>query len=1620
MSEPEVTFGDVELNERQRADVRGALRRIRSDSASGAWPSKVDHISVTGVLVGGRSGALVLDIDVYSRSRRLARVAKIDSPAKLAAEWDSYVKLIGPDANIFFAPIVAATPDVVTPPSADQGPGAVVYAHAAQFAGRPEQPLRTLEDLVRAASAGSTAELDHVLRMIEGLLSGAAQVLYDKCESEAHPSTLRSANLVLGPNVVLAISGEGSAHSDPLRLPDDELLARTVGGPEPEQLGAGADIVLNHLRSDPDGRPWTARGDNIVVEIRPVGGQPDEATGRPDFALHGRVVETRGAAVRSRMVNALAELGSVDSAGDGWVVAGTEVASPFEVLLDVLTRAVPGRVRSLVHGDLNPRNALVVGDQPFLIDYSHTANDRPQQADFCWLELGLVRNVFADLGFPALVALQRWLALASRVLDHAPGPDAVCVMTTLVDRQAPDLAVPFRILLTIRRCGRPPRPERSGLPWHRDYLEQLLLAAHRAAKWTDASQTSARLRATVAVASVATEHLGLANGFIRWTNPDLAAAVAAVAPILLFAEGDPASLVRELAAAMSTVDGPTAVVLATARERLVRTRCADQARSWLVERTEHDEYVDLSAVHESARVAEVFSHIAAEPAVVVCGAPGSGKTAVLREAANRLAVAILDQPAFDVDDPGSLSVRVPVLVDAAALARLHPAEDDPVAVASAVLTDVGLADVVVPALELGAPYLLVDNLDRLGSDERRSVLAWLSELRRRYPLVRVLVGQRQPDEQTAFPSAVLRLRDLDVAGMRAFLHRALAKTVIRGTTIERLLRVLLTEPEWQRLHPERPGVLAMVARHVHRFGLADGAIAPGDLIAEELFGAGSAGAPQAEDLALVCERIAVRSIEERTDAIPLASTRWSDVADPDGLLDHLVGRDVLRRFDGQICFADRTHLDYFAARALRRNLPATPVDLVRRPHWHAALRVFVTLPGVVDEGELVRDLVRAASRTAPELAAHLINDVRSDADSVVLPFVASCRAVLAGDAVGYEIAEATAALGALAGSVGLDALRSVVADADCGTDARVAALKAIAARHRRTATVGGQWARDFVHLFTKPCPVPLRVAALAVIAADGLRGLELLVGQCVVPTEPWPVVRAAVTTLNALGIAMPVSFVDAQRTVARRRLVEVDQALSGPVVPNDAAEYLTERDDLLGPLTGPDAVETLLAHRFDFLIGRRPAVALDDLIGVDPMPEPRPAYWDILVGDVTPDLWVRAVVSGEPLDAAAAAHRLLRDAPDRAAQALAGIDAHAPTHRLLIAAAMVAAAGATGLDHAEHIFRDLVPAVDADRLVGAAALVCAIGSVRPDLGVRLAWPAADLLVERDLAERHRWPWVMALALCRGDVEELSSLIEAGDDTAAIVEAALASRDFPRFDQAGPGMPFAQPARQRMLDRSPAADSGDWEFARWALAAANMDLVEALPSLRVMAARMARSPDVTTIGTSHSGLTSWAPLADVLTVLGYLARRAFDTQPTTVRVDREMDEVYRLLSDVDIREAHHSVRTARVVALAYLGDCVPLVHAVMADPSLGQLGLDAITAWAPYPYAPRSLRTTATLAEWLAGLRDRPTLPADARRVLTLLTHAAEHRAGVLFPRTRQTNNQPGGLDTSGNPDEKMS
>jgi hypothetical protein len=101
-----------------------------------------------------------------------------------------------------------------------------------------------------------------------------------------------------------------------------------------------------------------------------------------------------------------------------------------------------GRINSVVHGDLNPRNVLVVDEQPCLIDYALTKSDRPLFCDFVRLEGCLMMEVLPDdLSWRQLLRLQRWLALACRLAgERAADADVQLTVDRLAGLLAADLA----------------------------------------------------------------------------------------------------------------------------------------------------------------------------------------------------------------------------------------------------------------------------------------------------------------------------------------------------------------------------------------------------------------------------------------------------------------------------------------------------------------------------------------------------------------------------------------------------------------------------------------------------------------------------------------------------------------------------------------------------------------------------------------------------------------------------------------------------------------------------------------------------------------------------------------------------------------------------------------------------------------------------------------------------------------------------------------------------------------------------------------------------------------------------------------------------------------------------
>nr|WP_225955249.1 hypothetical protein [Kibdelosporangium phytohabitans] len=1323
------------------------------------WPDPVGHIEVTRVLHGGRSGVLVVEAVLRRHNHRLLHVVKFGPVRELAQEWRAYHKLVY--ANALCAPILAATPDVVRGDKAT-GDAALVYDHASQFTGDPGGGVRTFEDLARAALTDPDAA-DTAVKAVEDLLAGIAHVFHNRSTVREIPTSLRSSNPTLGPSLVLELH-DVTADS----VPADEVLQRTLCGTD-DITGR---VVLENLKPRWRDDVLFADGDDITVELRASPDRLAEWGRDSEITARGTIVATRGAMRR-------AELPVLDRAGD-----------PFEALPDALTQAVEGRALSVVHGDLNPRNIMLSGSRACVIDYARTSIDGHQQADFCWLEAGLVRDVFADLD---VLTLQRVLALATQMISLGVPAESACL--PLLDES---LHAAFRVLLAVRRRAHASHVGR--VPWRTDYLTHLLLAAHRTLKWTGDLQSPAKLSATAAIGAVVTEWLSAQNPFQYWTNPALV--FHQVAEVLPGEQEAAVALCADLVRARAFPG------TGSWRDRLVRETKGSAAQELMAGLAQaHRDYVPLT-VTVDGRVVDVVQHLLTCGTVALVGAPGSGKSTVAAELVHRLAARVLDS--------GSTSPAwLPVTLDT-------------------------LADLSEDELVLGVPYLIVDGVDELGG----TVLADVHDLRQRYPKVPVLFVCRTAP--AGWPS--VRLPELDVAGMRAFLHRALVPGVMSGPDADHMLAKLLADPGWQRTNPGRPATLRAIADRI------------------------KAGLPV--DMLQASKELAFSALDVR---------RAEEIAaGPSETRCRMFQRNWQEAF---VCFA----IDAPAAAVLdivRTVAPADPV-FAARLLWTARLR----FPAFTDE-----------LRTA-----------LTDAD--------------AGPAA-WQSAKALCELG------DHRSLMAVAVDDDVAVHGRMVALLALSELHHRA--LSGQQRRDRTQalaaclraMLSRPTPPQLVTTALEVLCIKRVPGLELLAAERVRAGADWEQVSRAMAALRALGTALPDSLTEAYRSAARDRLSDLDRSMRAETAMAEIRVLARQRHDLIAELAEHEPVSWLLRQRFAFDADPALVSLVDERLSSQP----------------------------PGTDELAAAHCLLRDHPERSARMLASTKPTVAAHQLLIAAAQVSR---DTIDAAESLFTGLLEHVDANTIEPLSALLVAIFTADRTTGVRLAWTAAAELAARGLPERHRWPWVTALARSRGSLADLEALLETNPPLAL---DALASHDFHRSAARGPSHSFSTTTRTQLLSM---------EFSpRWMRAAATVSLVEALPV--ILAKLPGLAGPATRVGSARHGVIEHTELGDALAVAGYLST-----------LELESVETRELLRNFPTADAHPSVEIGRLIGLAYIGEWQPLLTHSPTHPA----ARNAIGLWAHTP--------PLAIAEWLAARMRTPGLLREHRWALADLTAEAELRAGVV-------------------------
>jgi hypothetical protein len=968
-----VTFEGSDVPADDHAEIRAALLRLEAGAGRGQWPQPVDRIAV-GRRLSGAGGALVFEATLHRGDESLSRVIKVGPAAAMHKEWSRYFTIIAPRQSELLLEIEAATPGARDPAQQRVGEQeAVVYQHVGEHAAIAE--VRTLEELVAAAvRSGSPAAVGEILALISLLFQKARPVFYGSARVDPGTTSLANLNTSLGPDVVVEIDqtmpgraslGDHPDRADLVRVPDVIAEQGRNIAAEP-----GEPIIVHLLNVVPGTVPVTAERDGVRVLLQVRDGTTplvDLGVLGKDFTVAGKVAAWRAQRTYERVRE---KLGGDEPAG---------LVGMFEALPKVLDQELPGRARSLVHGDLNAGNVLIAGDRPYLIDYARAASGQPLLADFTWLEINLLRRAISgELTFAELIRLQTLLAAGTVCWFGTDEAERDAIVNCLApgDRIAPALRILARLRWEAQRSYPP-----AASPFWPEYQRHLLLAAHRTFKWDGDSHQPEHWRASVAAGIVAATWLGR-TPLAGWADQDLEGVLA---PLL---RAPARSAFVDLAGfgAAEADRRPARLpalnqALELARGVLARTRLDDPARPRSLQAdSAAGPMIDLAGrlTATGERVLNAVDHLAGHHAILLTGRSGSGKSATLAALRNR------------VMERGT---RIVVILRAEDLTGQTPATS----------VSAALGFEAAGLLTVGALHVTIDGWDNLDAAARRTATAWVNALRRTHPRAPVAVAARHAGENTPAGLATLELAEPRLEQVVTYLVAAAAQRRMDPSSVEdaaELVRALLERPADSGLRElvRTPLYVWLLGRRLARSAVP---ATVADLLGDEL--------PHSS----VAAELAVAEL---------------DGTAPPGDTDRLVERGVLQP-DGRFTFP--VYRDYFAARALAdKVVPLAPRVALQR--WQGALRLYVSIAGA-DE------VVALAGAVDPMAVARLLSASRPQADALP-PFARQTAAMVRDPGAGAaERARAADAL-ALLGDPGTAALAEVATDGQLPGAVRAVAL----------------------------------------------------------------------------------------------------------------------------------------------------------------------------------------------------------------------------------------------------------------------------------------------------------------------------------------------------------------------------------------------------------------------------------------------------------------------------------------------------------------------------------------------------------------------------------------------------
>jgi hypothetical protein len=1650
-----------------RARVEEALRDLAEGDGPGAWNPLPDHIRIGRQFGDGLSGALVLSVEASWNGSSGRYVAKIGSIGEMCDEWQAYRRFVERTKTILYAPIEVVSRAVADNDRAADGDGAVLYRHVGRWAGVDDEP-QSLEQVAAAALTGSAEQVQAAADAVARILRAVADVLCDAPELGGEQQGRAAAKDTLGADLHLAVTDLDPAgrRLDHAAFPTDRaaaqrtlsdhvvaaglVLPRAERGSEPEP--AEADLVGEFLHlssahlSRKDDRLRATRNlavvDLVLEEPGPAEGLADRAAkagllGPHEVTVRGRVLSARSQERWARATAALPRLAAVEP---GVIeLDGARAAHPFSalrwVLRDRRTRVLTARA----HGDLNALNVLVVGDLPFVIDYARTESGQPVLKDPAWLELNLLRHPLGDmLTFPQLLRVHRLLLLGDRVADvneEKRWPSVTETLVDLVAHEPPAVAAALKILTAVRRAAQRVHRHADAEPWWQEYQVELLLAMHRAFKWTGALQTPGTWRAQIAAAAVACEALDHdPNTLLRhWPGAESAMAAERLLPLL----PDTARALEPLAAVVGalTVRRPEAVWTDRLRHEVRAARAhvmSAVARDGKAERylrechAEHGAFIDLrgsvqrSLLRADTAVDSALTSVMDAPRAVIFGPSGAGKSSLFRELRYRLLNAALNSSGARQGKNSGVTGRLPVLLRADELLAKFSDGDPPASpeIADprlAQLIDASLRDVLTHSdaehgvvkhsvagqyctgsalLAAGAVHLLVDDVHLVAPHDVPEVLQTVRTIVRRFAEIPITVafrGAKPPPELAGWTHVRLRGATRDQA------ERYLVHTWhgLDGTPTELAgaVRSALDSRALEGTDGWSPRHLSMLA--ALRTLRADRPLPYtwGDIL--ELHYTEKLG--QSPDSAVL------RYAEDYARLLVETAKSGDSDMGPHEVERRLVETGILIANGAPAPrFETPDAQDYFAARWLRRQgvVADGDPDLVRDKAldhlWYAPTALLVSLADAPPH--LREELVATAIDADPVQAGRLLRSIPGPGSPKRLAalFLDRQEQMLRDGSAGpAEHAEAAAALVAASAPRAYERLLRVAADEHAPASGRASCIRALIVACREAE--GGRHETMLLKRFTACCSGLLQndtaeevlLAALEAVASLRLSQLGLLAAAYCTPRTRWPVARAAIAALEALGLPRPLEL-DQEFTRTRAAgLAALERSLSDGSV-QDARSAHAELFELADALPPREKLRHLLAHRFRFEIGELAGDLIERELRAS-APAARPERWEAVVrGEVDAPELLETLRDDDPIIAAAGLHRLLRAGDTAAAAAFRKLAQHDALDEAGRVAAIVRVLPAELLPQAVAYAHSLEPTADTPGdLDGLASLVYAVFLRNRPNGVTEARRTHGKLIAQGRADRYRYPWADALRRCTGSADNLEALLRSADESDR--EAALdvlGDHVFLLLGAPAPAVDRPLLARYATGLDELGPDSAPERISRAAVLAATAGSGADLSALLRLADRLLAAPEAATCGVPIAlrglGVVETSPAADLVAAAGYLAR--------TVLPD-EAERVHRWLVALDTESAHPSVQVGRLTALAYLGDWLPSTAAISAGtPRLAAIAANTVTHWldGPCPSAPGPGHRE--VADWISLRLATGDLTPQARSTLFDLRRQAELRA----------------------------